>query len=127
MSVLHLQETIHRIQHTKGRSSKRRKEVNMAYFQVTSSELKSKAGRLSDLNSQFKARASQLGEQETSLCSMWEGQAKDTFHQAFLRDRQQMDVFIQLIDRYIQALLEIANRYEQAENRNREIAAARKY
>ena len=58
---------------------------------------------------------------------MWEGQAKDAFHQAFLRDRQQMDAFILLIERYIQALLEIANRYEQAENRNREIAAARKY
>lgn len=99
----------------------------MAFFQVTSSELRSKAGRLSDLNSQFKARAEQLGEQEAALCNMWEGQAKDTFHQAFLRDRQQMEAFMQLIAEYIQALLEIAARYEQAENRNREIAAARKY
>lgn len=99
----------------------------MAYFQVTSSELRSAAGRISDLNNQFKARAEQLGEQEAALCSMWEGQAKDAFHQAFLRDRQQMNVFEQLIARYVQALLEIAVRYEQAEARNREIAAARKY
>ena len=99
----------------------------MAYFQVTSSQLRSAAGRISDLNNQFKARAEQLGEQEAALCSMWEGQAKDAFHQAFLRDRQQMNVFEQLIARYVQALLEIAVRYEQAEARNREIAASRKY
>ncbi len=58
---------------------------------------------------------------------MWEGTARDTFHQAFLRDRQQMDAFYQLIEQYVQALLEIAARYEQAEARNRELAAARKY
>ena len=58
---------------------------------------------------------------------MWEGEARDTFHQAFVRDKQQMDVFHQLIAQYVQALLEIAARYEQAEARNREIAAARNY
>lgn len=99
----------------------------MAFFQVTSQELRNAAERISDLNSQFKERALQLREQEASLCSMWEGQAKDTFHQAFTRDRQQMDTFVQLINQYVQALLEIAVRYEQAENRNREIAAARSY
>lgn len=99
----------------------------MAFFQVTSSELRNRAGKLSDLNSQFKARAVQLEEQEAALCSMWEGQAKDTFHQAFLRDRQQMDAFSQLIGQYVQALLEIAARYEQAEIKNREIASARNY
>lgn len=99
----------------------------MAFFQVTSQELRNAAERISDLNNQFKERALQLSEQETSLCSMWEGQAKDTFHQAFMRDRQQMDAFVQLINQYVQALLEIAVRYEQAENRNREIAAARSY
>ena len=99
----------------------------MSFFQVTSSELRNKAGKLSDLNSQFQAKATQLGEQEGTLCSMWEGQAKDAFHQSFLHDRQQMDVFHHLIGQYVQALLEIAVRYEQAEARNREIAAARNY
>ncbi len=99
----------------------------MSYFYVTSSELRKKAGRITDLNSQFKSKASQLSQQETALCSMWEGQAKDTFHQAFTRDKQQMDIFYQLIAQYIQALLEIAERYERAEARNREIAATRSY
>ncbi len=69
----------------------------MAFFQVTSSELRNKASRLQELNSQFKAKAAELGEKETSLCSMWEGEAKNVFHQAFLRDRQQMEAFYQLI------------------------------
>ena len=76
---------------------------------------------------QFKAKATDLGEKENTLCSMWEGLARDAFHQAFLRDRQQMDAFNQLIEQYIQALLDIATRYEQAEARNRELAASRNY
>ena len=44
-----------------------------------------------------------------------------------MNDRQQMDVFYGLIAQYVQALLEIAARYEEAEARNREIAAARRY
>ena len=99
----------------------------MAFFQVTSSELRNKAARLQELNGQFKAKAAELGEKETSLCTMWEGEAKNIFHQAFMRDRQQMDAFYQLIGQYVQALLEIAARYEEAEARNREIASARKY
>ncbi|MCM1126872.1 MAG: WXG100 family type VII secretion target [Lachnospiraceae bacterium] len=99
----------------------------MAFFQVTSAELRNKASRLQDLNVQFKAKASELGEKENSLCSMWEGEAKTAFHQAFMRDSQQMDAFYQLIGQYVQALLEIAARYEEAEARNREIASARKY
>lgn len=99
----------------------------MAFFQVTSSELRNKAARLQELNGQLKAKAVELSDREGALCSMWEGEAKNVFHQAFSRDRQQMDAFCQLIGQYVQALLEIAARYEEAEARNREIAAARKY
>lgn len=99
----------------------------MAMFQVTSSQLRNAAGQIQDLNRQFKAKEGELAEKEAALGSMWEGQAKDTFHQAFERDRQQMDAFYQLMNQYVQALLEIAARYEQAEERNRQIAATRSY
>ncbi len=99
----------------------------MAFFQVTASELRNKAARLQELNAQFKVKAEELSDKEASLAGMWEGEAQRVFHQAFLRDRQQMDAFSQLIAQYVQALLEIALRYEQAEAKNREIAAARKY
>ena len=39
----------------------------MSFFQVTSSQLRNKAGKIADLNSQFKAKAGQLGENEASL------------------------------------------------------------
>ena len=39
----------------------------MGYIQVTSRELRNSAGRLQDLNSQFKAKATELAEKETSL------------------------------------------------------------
>ena len=99
----------------------------MAFFSVTSSELRNRAGRITELNGQFKSKTTVLGEQESALCGMLEGEARDTFHQAFTMDKQQMDVFHQLIAQYVQALLEIAARYEQAEARNREIASARNY
>ena len=99
----------------------------MGYIQVTSRELRNSAQELQGLNNQFKSKAVELTEKETALCGMWEGSARDAFHQAFVRDRQQMDNFHQLITQYIQVLLEIAARYEEAEARNREIATARNY
>ena len=99
----------------------------MGYIQVTARELRSRAESLKNLNGQFQTKASELTEKETALCNMWEGAARDAFHQAYTKDRQQMDAFHQLINQYVQALLEIAARYEQAEARNRELAAARNY
>lgn len=106
---------------------KEKEENGMAFFQVTSSELRNKADTMKNLNLQFQAKATALEEKETALCSMWEGKTRNTFHQAFSRDREQMDAFSRLIEQYIQALLEIANRYEQAEARNYELASARSY
>lgn len=99
----------------------------MSFFEVTSGEVRSKAGQLSELNGQFKAKAVDLSEKEGSLASMWEGAAKDTFHSAFMQDKSQMDIFTQLIDQYVEALLEIAQKYEEAERRAMELAAARNY
>lgn len=52
----------------------------MSFFQVTPRELRNKAGRISELNSQFRAKETELTEQEAALCGMWEGGAKDAFH-----------------------------------------------
>ncbi len=99
----------------------------MAMIQVTSVKLRNAAGELQNLNSQFKSKSQELQGKEQSLCQMWEGQAKDAFHNAFIKDSQQMDAFYRLINQYIQALLEIAQRYEQAEARNAQIALSRSY
>ena len=91
----------------------------MAFFEVTSRELRNKAENLRGLNGQFRAKCNELDSQEQELCSMWEGQAKEAFHHAFARDK--------LIERYVEVMLEIAARYEEAEARNAEIAASRSY
>lgn len=99
----------------------------MAMIQVTSARLRSAAGELQNLNGQFQGKARDLQGKEQALCQMWDGQAKDAFHSAFSRDSQQMDAFFRLINQYIQALLEIAKRYEQAEARNAQTASSRTY
>ncbi len=99
----------------------------MAMFQVTSAKLKSTAGELRGMNGKFKNKKQELSDKEQALCQMWEGEAKNAFHAAFLRDGQQMDAFYQLIEQYVEALLEIAKKYEIAEARNVQLASGRSY
>lgn len=99
----------------------------MAMIQVTSARLRNAAQELQNLNGQLKSKAQELTEKEQTLCQMWEGKAQAAFHTAYTHDREQMEAFSQLINRYVQVLLEIAERYEQTEERNAEIAGARSY
>lgn len=99
----------------------------MALIQVTAAELKAKANELRSCNGQFKSQVGNLESQEAALASMWEGEAKNAFHNAFNNDKTQMDAFYDLIEKYCQALEIIAQKYEQAEARNTEVASTRSY
>ena len=99
----------------------------MAFFQVTASELRAKAEELRNLNSHFKNEVAGLESTEASLKSKWVGQANESFNTAFVRDKGQMDNFNTLIERYVDALLQIAQQYEKAEAHNTEIAGSRNY
>lgn len=99
----------------------------MAMIRVTAARLRDAAENLRNLNTQFRSSTQELSGKEQSLQSMWDGQAKEAFHGAFMRDSEQMEAFYQLIEKYIQTLLEIATRYEQAEARDAEIAGTRSY
>ncbi|MBO4901933.1 MAG: WXG100 family type VII secretion target [Lachnospiraceae bacterium] len=99
----------------------------MAFFCVTSSRLRAGAEELTQLNSRFQAATEELDGTETALKGMWEGSANDAFHAAFIRDRGQMDAFHEAIVHYVQALLTIAAKYEEAEARNTQIAGTRNY
>nr|WP_300167677.1 WXG100 family type VII secretion target [uncultured Flavonifractor sp.] len=99
----------------------------MSQFTVTFQQLKSAIDTLTQLNSDFKTATSNLESTEGQLCSMWEGQARDTFDAAFKRDKTQMDNFYNAIQVYIQVLQENLARYQQAEAENTEIASTRKY
>lgn len=99
----------------------------MALMRVTAAQLKAKAEELTNLNNSLKTNVSELESCEQNLASMWEGQAKDAFHQAFSNDKIQMTNFSTLIEKYVYTLLTIAAKYEQAENINVETASTRKY
>ncbi len=99
----------------------------MSFIQVTALELRNRAEELKGLNNNLSAQTENLKNAEETLRSMWEGEANDAFHNAFLRDKGQMDSFKQAIDQYISALLVIAAKYEEAEKRNIAVSGARSY
>lgn len=99
----------------------------MAQITVTPSQLKQKATSLQSYNKQLNSQISNLQSQERSVCSMWEGDAKKAFDQAFQKDIQQMTNFYNEIEQYAAKLNEIAKSYEDAETRNTQIASERTY
>lgn len=99
----------------------------MAEIKVMTNELKSRIEQLRSLNTQFKNAVGELEETEGNLNSMWEGQAKIAFHNAFISDKQQMDNFYMSIELYAQKLEVILAKYIQAENSNIDLANARNY
>jgi len=99
----------------------------MAEFNVTLSQLTSKADELEQLNATFDSMIKTLQETEASLGSMWEGEAKKGFHTAFTNDMTQLRNFYNAVVAYINALRQAIAKYVEAENKNVEIASIRKY
>lgn len=99
----------------------------MSYIYVTASRLRQCAEELRQLNERFRSGTGDLDSKEASLKSQWEGEANETFHAAFVRDRGQMDAFYDAINRYAEVLLIIAEKYEEAERENAAIASERVY
>lgn len=97
----------------------------MAYFQVTSSELKEKSQELRSLNTRFNQEAEKMSGYHNALNGMWEGESKDSFSKEFIRDRGRIDSFYSAINQYIEALNVIASKYEEAESRNLTLAGSR--
>jgi len=97
----------------------------MSFIQVTAEELRNRANELQGLNSRFQTEIENLLSCQSNLNTMWEGEAKEAFNQAFQKDKGTMDSFKSAIDQYIQALLTIASRYEEAEKKNLSMATTR--
>ena len=99
----------------------------MAEFMVTAASLASKAEELAGINNNFKGQIEKLCTEESALSGMWEGAARDAFHNAFEHDKNEMYEFYNAIVTYANALNEIAKKYAEAETRNVETATTRKY
>ena len=99
----------------------------MALINVSASTLRTQAEALRQYNTQFKTAVGDLETTEGQLNSMWEGEANTAFHNAFNSDKIQMSNFYNAIEAYVNALLNIASKYEQAESANVETANTRTY
>ena len=99
----------------------------MALIRVTSNELRNSASELRNMNSQLKTESDQFIQGANALGGTWEGETKQAFLDAAARDKQQMDAFMNLIDKYIATIEEIARKYDTAEAQNTQIATARVY
>ena len=95
----------------------------MSFYQVTSKELRAKADELRNLDGRFLSEMEKLTSYHDALSGMWEGDAKEGFSKVFMRDKTGMDNFKRAIDQYIEALIVIANRYEEAEMKNASLAS----
>lgn len=99
----------------------------MAEFFVTSATLEAKASELETFNNNLKELIDQLGTNEEALSGMWEGEARNAFHSAFGRDKNQVYAFYNAIASYVNALRTIAKEYNKAEATNVQTATRRTY
>ena len=90
----------------------------MSFYQVDSRQLRTKKDELAGLIMRFMLEKEDLISKETTLRSMWEGSANESFHAAFLRDSQMMEAFAELLNRYVGVMESIADRYDMAEEKN---------
>ncbi|WP_031547564.1 WXG100 family type VII secretion target [Oribacterium sp. FC2011] len=98
----------------------------MSMFRVNTSTLKSQAEQLRTLNESFKTQVENLNDKENALSGMWEGEARNAFHNAFQQDKSQFDVFYQGINTFISTLETDAGEYDKAEAQNLSTAQTRK-
>ena len=98
----------------------------MAEIKVTPRELRNKATDLEGFNRKFRAEAEKMVGYEAQLAGMWEGEAQKAFRKAFNDDKLKMERFALNIDKYVMALREDAQKYEEAENKATNIATERK-
>ncbi len=98
----------------------------MAGFRVNTATLRSEAEKLKNLDEQFKNKITDLQQKENALSGMWEGQARDAFHNAFTQDYNQFINFYNGILQFVDRLNDAAKKYDEAENQNFETASVRK-
>lgn len=99
----------------------------MSRFSVTAAELNNAVSTLNEDNNQFRARVNELMNCAQELASMWQGEANDRFNNALNSDQERWVEFASLIDQYNEALQNIIQIYNNAEETNTSTATTRSY
>ena len=90
----------------------------MSFYQIDSTRLRGKKDELCELSQRFLHEKETLCAKELALRSMWEGGANDSFHSEFIRNAGKMDAFSETVNRFLNVIEYIADRYDMAEQRN---------
>lgn len=99
----------------------------MSRFSVTAAELTNAVSSLAENNNQFRTRVSELMNCAQELASMWQGEANNRFNTALNSDQERWNEFAALIDQYNEALQQIIQIYNNAEEQNVSTATTRSY
>ena len=99
----------------------------MSRFSVTAAELTNAVSVLNEDNNQFRNRVNDLMTCAQELASMWQGEANDRFNNALNTDQERWAEFASLIDQYNEALQQIIQIYNTAEEGNTSTASTRTY
>jgi len=97
----------------------------MALIRVTAKEVQRTAEQLRTLDQNFSNQVNNLVSAEGNLNSMWDCEANDAFHAAFNSDKEYMTQFYNLLNKYCEALDNIAAEYARTEAKAAEIASRR--
>ena len=87
-----------------------------ANFRVSPAQLIQQAQGLQALNERCKTEVAAMTEKEEALSGMWEGEARNAFHNAYATDAEKFANFYNGIARFVEALTEVAQTYAKAES-----------
>ena len=91
-------------------------------FTVNPQELVKQAENLQQLNEKFRTEVQAMTEKEEALSGMWEGDARNAFHNAYVTDAEKFNNFYNGISLFVKALNDAAQKYAKSENDATQIA-----
>lgn len=97
----------------------------MSKYEVSTQEIYSAVSLLTEKSCLLKTRIAELLALQENLSTQWSGDASKAFSESFRSDHSQWVRFTQVLDNYIQTLLQISKLYDNMEARNLEIIESR--
>lgn len=90
----------------------------MADIQITPNNVLKKVDELEAALAKIKVKIEELEKTELDKNARWEGKASDAFHALFVQNKEKLERYYVEIQKYIQVLRDVANKYIKAENQN---------
>lgn len=95
----------------------------MSIIVKSSSAVQERIDELRELNNQFRAKTTDIRQEQSTLTTKWQGEASDTFAQSMNRKLPNLDTFASVVDEYCNALSQMLANMENTEAKNVAIAS----